>query len=195
MVCIRCSARLIHPPASIERELRSSSILPVHLHKDCMTAEMANQVQGWLRHNHGRPYMCKACSTLEVIARGPCAACGMAGKNPQPTREPELQPSLLATAMVQAATAEQSLLLSNRRSHHVPLNVSSRPKCYGTSGRPSAPGMVGGQQHVSSLCTGCRYEKRYQEWACIACGATGTLCCHQTQQDTSQFSCAQAVID
>ncbi len=73
------------PPASIAYEIRSSSILSVHLHKDFMTAEMASQVQGWLRHNHGRPYMCKACSTLEVIARGPCAACSMAGKEPQPS--------------------------------------------------------------------------------------------------------------
>ncbi|KAL0054153.1 hypothetical protein WJX82_004558 [Trebouxia sp. C0006] len=86
----------------------------------CGATEMASQVQGWLRHNHGRPYMRNSCSTLEVMATGPCAACGM-------------------------------------------------------TGRPSAPGMFGGQQHGSSLCTGCRYKKRYQEWACIACGATGLL--------------------
>ncbi len=80
------------------------------------------------------------------------------------------------------------LMLSITRSHQLLiLNVSIMPKCYGTSGRPSAPGMFGGQQHGSSLCTGCRYKKRYQEWACIACGATGMLCCHQTQQDTSQM--------
>ncbi len=67
------------PPAAIAYEITSSPILPVHLHKDCVTAEMASQVQGWLRHNNGRPYMCNPCSTLEVIVTGPCAACGLAG--------------------------------------------------------------------------------------------------------------------
>ncbi len=75
MQCLPC----IYPPAAIAYEITSSSVLPVHLHKDCMTAEMASQVQGWLRHNHGRPYMRNSCSTLEVMATGPCAACGMTG--------------------------------------------------------------------------------------------------------------------
>ena len=166
--------------------------------------------------------MCKPCSTLEVIARGPCASCGMAGKDTQPTsrkthiqhvpprrhicmytksqttkRQPEMHElSLLATALIQAATAEQSVFAFNQAQPScIVLDVSSTPKCSGTSGRPSAPGMFGGQQHGASLCTGCSYKHRYQEWACIACGASGTLCCHQAQQDTSQLSCAQAVIE
>jgi len=197
-------------------------ILPVQIHKDFLTAELASRVQGLLRHNHGRPYMCKPCSTLEVIATGPNAACGMAGKDTKPTsrmthiqhvppqrhicmytksqttnRQPEMHElSLLATALIQAATAEQSLFaLTQAQPSCVVPNVSSTPKCYGTSGHPSAPGMFGGQQHGASLCTGCRYKKRYQEWACTAWGATGMLCCHQAQQDTSRLSCAQAVIE
>ncbi|DBA96431.1 TPA: hypothetical protein ACH3X1_015323 [Trebouxia sp. C0004] len=104
----------------------------------CGDTEMASQVQGLLRHNHGRPYMCMPCSNLKVIARGPCPAFGMAGG-------------------------------------------------------PSAPGMFGRQQHGASLCTGCRYKKRYQEWTCIACGAigTGAQCGHApgTSTISSQMLC------
>ncbi len=97
----------------------------------------------------------------------------------------------LATALIQAATAEQPMFAFNKAQPQcIVLNLSSTPNCYCTSGRPSAPGMIGGQQHGASLCTGCRYKKGYQEWACIARSATGTLCCDQTQQDTSHLSCA-----
>ena len=98
--------------------------------------------------------------------------------------------------MIQAAVSKQSLFASNQAQPSCTfVNVGSMPKCYGTSGLPSAPGMFGGQRHGASLCKGCRYKKRYQEWACIACGATGMLCYHQRQQDTSHLSCNQAVIE